>query len=234
VQAEKSNNKLVMELAEANRQIDSQHSINLDLATTQKKMEEELIRARQQIAGLETAIKASSKPVSKPDIRLAKVTPVPPKPIPVPAAPKPASRKPVQPEPEISAAVSKPPAPPPEKTDLPDVRGIDSFVRSWAEAWSRKDVEDYLAYYSGNFKPSKGISLAAWQKQRHQRLGKPKFIKIGIKNIQKKALGESLVQVTFNQRYQSNTYGDRVVKTLVLQWKKNGWMILKETSRAIK
>jgi hypothetical protein len=51
--------------------------------------------------------------------------------------------------------------------------------------------------------------------------------------MQKKALGESRVQVTFNQRYQSNTYGDRVMKTLELQWEKNSWMILKETSRAI-
>jgi murein L,D-transpeptidase YafK len=113
------------------------------------------------------------------------------------------------------------------------LKTVDPFVRSWAEAWQQKDVENYLAHYSNDFKPSRGLSLSAWQKQRHKRLQKPKFIKIKIRDIQKKAISDSRVLVTFNQKYQSNTYSDQVIKTLDLQWDKDGWTILKETSKAM-
>jgi hypothetical protein len=232
-QTGKRNKKFTRELADADRQIDSQHTIALDLAASQKKLEEELETANNRIANLEKSLKTAQRPAVEPDMRLAISTPAPLKPIPVPIAQKPSTPKPLKPEPEKPTTASEPPAQPTEKTELPDVTAIDPFIHSWANAWSRKNVEDYLAHYSNKFKPSKGMSLAAWQKQRHQRLGKPKFIKIEVKNIKKKAITNSRVQVTFNQKYQSNTYGDRVLKTLELQWRKNGWMIVKETSKAL-
>jgi hypothetical protein len=232
-QTDKRNKKLTGELADANRQIDSQHAIALDLAAQQEELQAELVTANNRIASLESDLKTSLRPVAPPEKRVAIVTPAPPKPVPVPVAQKPKAPKPVKPEPKLKTAAPEAPTPPVEKTALPDVSAIDPFIHSWAKAWSRKDVEAYLAHYANTFKPSKGLSLAAWQKQRGQRLGKPKFIKIEVNDIKKKAINNSRVKVTFKQRYQSNTYGDRVLKTLELQWEKNGWKIVKETSKAL-
>ena len=117
--------------------------------------------------------------------------------------------------------------------ELPDLDAVDAFVRSWSGAWEQKNVEAYLSHYSRNFSTPGGISMAAWKRQRRQRLGKPKFIKIGIKDMDKKKETDSRAQVTFIQEYQSDSFGDQVVKTLELIWENGGWTIKKETSKAL-
>jgi hypothetical protein len=77
------------------------------------------------------------------------------------------------------------------------------------------------------------MSISAWKKQRHQRLGKPKHIKIVIQDLKKTKKSDTSAQVTFKQKYQSNTYSDQVVKTLYLVWENGGWAIKKETSKAL-
>ena len=222
-QTDKKNKKLIRELADAHLKRDA----------TQSELKNELATANNRIASLEKSQKTAQRSVVATDKRLAIITPSPAKPFPVKAEQKPGTQKLLKPEPEKITTASESPAQPTEKTALPDATSIDPFIDSWAEAWSRKDVEDYLAHYSNKFKPSKGISLKSWQKQRYQRLGKPKFIKIEVWDIQKKAVSDSRMQVTFKQKYKSNTYGDQVIKTLDLQWEKNGWMIQKETSKVL-
>ena len=164
----------------------------------------ELAAARKHITVLEIASETSQKPVVKGPVT----------------------------KPEIAAAPIKLKD---QKIHEPaDLEAIDPFLRSWAKAWGRKDVKSYLTHYSKIFQPPGGISLTFWRKQRRQRLLKPAFIEIEIRNVQKKITDTSRVQVTFNQMYRSNTYSDRVFKILDLQWGNKGWKILKETSKNVR
>ena len=116
---------------------------------------------------------------------------------------------------------------------MPDLAAVDEFVLSWSQAWEQKNVEAYLSHYSRNFRTPGGISMPAWEKQRYQRLGKPKFIKIGIRDIKKKKQTDSRAQVSFIQEYRSDTYGDQVAKTLDLIWEDGSWAIVNETSKPL-
>jgi len=107
---------------------------------------------------------------------------------------------------------------------------LEPFVASWAEAWKRKSVEAYLSHYSKNFITPGGMSRAAWEKQRQQRLSRPQYIKIDIREMQQQKVDESRVQVAFIQEYQSDIYSDKVLKTLDLIRENSGWKIVKETS----
>ena len=111
---------------------------------------------------------------------------------------------------------------------------VEPFVASWAAAWEQKNVETYLSHYSVDFRTPGGISMAAWKKQRHKRLGKPQFINIEIRDLQKLQVNDSRFQVSFIQAYQADTYSDQVLKTLELAWENGAWAIVEETSRPLK
>ena len=114
-----------------------------------------------------------------------------------------------------------------------DLAAVEPFVASWAEAWKQKSVDAYLSHYSKNFTAPGGMSRAAWEKQRHQRLGKPQYIKIDIRETKKQKMDDSRVQIAFIQEYQSDIYSDKVLKTLELIWENGGWKIAKEASWAL-
>jgi chromosome segregation ATPase len=111
-----------------------------------------------------------------------------------------------------------------------DVAAIHAFVRSWSSAWERKDVKAYLSHYSKEFQPPGGIGRAEWSGQRRKRLLKPVFINIGVSDLQVKTLDGSRGEVSFTQIYLSDSYFDRVIKTLDIQLENGAWKIMRETS----
>ena len=114
-----------------------------------------------------------------------------------------------------------------------DLTAVEPFVASWVEAWKQKTIEAYLSHYSKNYSTPGGMSRGAWEKQRDQRLDRPQYIKIDIREMQKQKLDDSRAQVAFIQEYQSDIYSDKVLKTLELMWESGGWKIVKETSSAL-
>lgn len=108
---------------------------------------------------------------------------------------------------------------------------VEAAVNSWANAWSSQDVDRYINSYSGKFVPPNGLSRAKWQEQRHIRLNQPKFIKIILKDMTVKILGENIAMARFTQTYQSDTYSDQVTKQLLLD-NADGttWLISREES----
>ena len=99
---------------------------------------------------------------------------------------------------------------------------------NWAEAWSNKDVDAYLGFYHADFKPTHGASLSSWQKQRQQRLTKPSFIKINISDPKVILLDDNKANIIFLQAYTSNTYSDKIKKTLQMKNSAGSWAIIKE------
>ncbi len=104
----------------------------------------------------------------------------------------------------------------------------EEVVKNWARAWSRQEVDAYLAFYASDFKPTGGLSRDAWEKQRDQRITKPRWIQIELGPFITELEGDSAARVTFDQSYRSNSYRDVVRKTLVMVREADGWRVLEE------
>jgi len=100
-------------------------------------------------------------------------------------------------------------------------------LRGWAQAWSEKDLDAYIAYYSSEHK----LDFATredWVEHRRQRILRPGFIKIGVSDIQIRAQTENLAIVDFQQSFDSLDYSDRVIKRVGLRRINSQWKITDE------
>lgn len=105
---------------------------------------------------------------------------------------------------------------------------ILTTVGNWAQAWSSQDVSAYLRYYATGFETPDGMSRADWEKQRRDRLTRPKFIKVSVSEAVVSVSGEKSASVRFKQRYQSDTIDSSGYKTLTLTKSASSWLIVKE------
>ncbi|MCG8325066.1 MAG: tetratricopeptide repeat protein [Thiotrichales bacterium] len=101
----------------------------------------------------------------------------------------------------------------------------------WANAWSGQDINAYLSHYSEEYIPARGLSRGQWKAQRKERLAKPKFIKIRISTPVVTMRGDNHAEVNFTQSYQSDTYSDRVKKTVLFTYEGERWLIAEERSK---
>lgn len=110
----------------------------------------------------------------------------------------------------------------------PSVQAALDTVETWKKAWQAADAEGYLATYSNDFIPSDNSDLSGWKNKRSKVLTKPKYIRLGIDTPVVKVVKDDQVVVSFIQTYESDTYNDRVDKTLTLQNEPSGWKIIRE------
>lgn len=104
---------------------------------------------------------------------------------------------------------------------------ILSGVQAWATAWSAKNVRGYLAAYMPDFAPQ-NMSRDAWEKQRTDRISKPKAIEVTLSDIDIKVQDDSHATVSFTQSYRSDAYRDEVEKTLLMVERDGRWLIAEE------
>ncbi|MCK4742350.1 MAG: tetratricopeptide repeat protein [Sulfuriflexus sp.] len=124
-----------------------------------------------------------------------------------------------------AAAVTKPVTitKKPNETEL-----IIDTILGWSNAWSAQNSDAYLAYYATRFSPPNGYSRQRWEQDRRIRLRKPAFIRISIQSPKVTLLSERTARLTFKQDYQSNSFHDAVIKTLLLEKIDGSWQILDE------
>ncbi len=101
-------------------------------------------------------------------------------------------------------------------------------ILAWAEAWSGQDVNQYLSYYARDFTPPSRQTIDQWRTTREIRITKPGVIQVAISDIVVGLLGPAHAQATFTQMYDSDTYSDRVKKTLLMKKEGNQWLITQE------
>ena len=101
-------------------------------------------------------------------------------------------------------------------------------VTGWAEAWSRKDADAYLAFYAPEFAPPGNESRAEWAKTRRERIAAPKSISVSIESPKVTLRGSDQAVVSFRQNYRSDRLKSTNRKTLDLVKTQGGWRILKE------
>lgn len=99
-------------------------------------------------------------------------------------------------------------------------------VKEWASAWSRKDVEAYLAYYSEEFAPSTGRE--EWEALRRRRIGIDDSIRVQVLEPKVERIGGGKVVVGFRQIYEAGGTRLTTRKRIVLRREVPGWKILQE------
>jgi tetratricopeptide (TPR) repeat protein len=101
-------------------------------------------------------------------------------------------------------------------------------VNGWASSWSHKNVSAYLAAYSSDFRPPSSQSRSEWAKQRKERIGKPKSIRVSIDAPKVTMVNATHATVSFHQGYRSDDLQTTTRKLLLMVKKGNKWLIQEE------
>ena len=144
-----------------------------------------------------------------------------------PAAAKPAA---VAPKPVAKPAVAEAtPATPAPANPAPTGNAIEATITRWAQAWSARDADAYLAAYASDF-TADGMSRSKWEAQRRARITAPKSIDVKISDLKIDQQGDT-ASATFRQAYRSDRLSSTVTKTLKLALQNGAWRIVGETSK---
>ena len=150
-------------------------------------------------------------------------------PAPVAIAQKPAEKRPAE---KPAAESPKPPAEKPkpaaEKPAADPGAEALAAVKAWAQAWSKKDADAYLAHYAKDFKVPGGQSRADWEKSRRTRIAAPKSISVEVGSPKVTMQGAERASVTFRQTYRSDVFKGTNSKTLLMARSDGRWLIQEE------
>ena len=155
---------------------------------------------------------------AKPPATTTTVPVTAPTPAPITKAPPPPAAQPTAP------AAATPPAP---AAGTDEKARITAAIEQWATAWSRKDVKGYLAAYGPDFEVPDGLSRPAWEKQRTERIERPKSIEVAVK-VQSIQVSGNEATARIRQSYRSDTLKSDNTKTLKLVKNGERWLIKQE------
>lgn len=147
-----------------------------------------------------------------------------------PAAQAPSAMPPPAAVPPPAATMPAAPAPAAPQAPALDTAAIEQAVLNWARAWSAQDLPGYFFAYSRNFVPEGGLSRAAWETQRRDRISRPRRIAVGVSNLRVEPTANG-ARATFLQAFESDTFSDTVTKVLELVREDGGWKIVREFTR---
>ena len=105
---------------------------------------------------------------------------------------------------------------------------IKKLIVEWAEAWSKKEFETYINFYSKNFKNKRAKSFDDWSKYREPRVKRTGKIRLSITKIKVDILADGMAKVSFNQRYQSGSTRLFTRKKMRLKKEEQNWKIVFE------
>ncbi|TCS72927.1 tetratricopeptide repeat protein [Sulfuritortus calidifontis] len=103
----------------------------------------------------------------------------------------------------------------------------EKLLQAWADAWSERDADAYLAFYADDFKVPGKKSRAAWAEERRLRVTRPEYIKVELSKLTTKVKGNQ-VFVTFHQQYESNLLKTASTKRITLEKQGGTWKITEE------
>lgn len=88
-------------------------------------------------------------------------------------------------------------------------RALNDAIERWRTDWESLDVDRYLANYATNFKSGE-FDRSSWGKRKRQIAANKRWVKVGIDRISmfRSPGRDELVEVTFEQHYESNGYRD--------------------------
>jgi murein L,D-transpeptidase YafK len=128
-------------------------------------------------------------------------------------APKPPAPKPVKPEVAAKAKSS-----PEDK--------LKQAIKQWLAAWQAKKLKSYMSHYAPGFQGD-GKNRTAWRKRKAYLNKVYKKITVQAKDLRIKLKGNQ-AQVSFTQYYRSDWHRDVGKKTMVWEFSKGRWRIVRE------
>lgn len=145
----------------------------------------------------------------------------------------PATTEPATTEPAMAETPVAEPAPVAVVEEAPSAEAqmaeVTDTLNNWSAAWSAKDVEGYLSFYSADFELPGSLSRDQWESQRRSRIANKKSITVDISNMDVSIDGD-LATATFDQAYSSDNYSDQTQKTIRLKNEGGVWKIFSEAS----
>jgi len=93
---------------------------------------------------------------------------------------------------------------------------IHVMIDNWKNAWMGQNFDQYIEYYSANFKNNKGMDLEQWKKFRKSRVINKPSINLKLENIEI-SKNKDLFSVSFIQIYQSGDIDSTTKKTLLIE-----------------
>lgn len=109
-------------------------------------------------------------------------------------------------------------------------REVLETVEQWAKAWSMRDTDRYLSFYSTAFKVPDGKSRQEWENFRLARIKNKSYIEVSVQAPHVTMAG-NVVRVKFRQHYVSNDFKEDIMKTLTLAKQGDKWQILQENTQ---
>lgn len=125
------------------------------------------------------------------------------------------------------------PAPPAAREPAPMVNSDEDQARelleAWRQAWSRRDSDAYLSFYSPNFTPADGQKRADWAAARRKNLASRPTIKVEVREINVERIDERQLRLAFLQDYAAGSYRETAQpKILRLVRQEGKWLIAEE------
>lgn len=131
---------------------------------------------------------------------------------------------------DIESEKEKEPAGKPEAA--PALSGSDYLDRviarflAWKDAWQKRDLVSYLEFYSESFDASPR-TREAWERARKRALTRNGEIRVQVGEMEVAPVGEQ-IEMRFIQKFQSTTFQDVGLKTLVWTYENGQWKIMSE------
>jgi ketosteroid isomerase-like protein len=118
------------------------------------------------------------------------------------------------------------PAPASPANAANQIAEVESAVRGWASAWSRRDMSAYLAAYTPEYSGQQA-SRKGWEDERRDRIASRKRIQVEVAQLQISVNGDR-AQARFKQIYSSDSLDVTSRKTLELVRSGGRWQIRRE------
>jgi tetratricopeptide (TPR) repeat protein len=106
---------------------------------------------------------------------------------------------------------------------------IFAMIDNWKNAWMSQNFDQYIRYYSDNFKNNKGMDLEKWKQFRKPRVINKPSINLKLENIEI-SKNKNLYSVSFTQIYQSGDIDSTTKKTLLIELIDDQLKIINEIS----
>ena len=108
-------------------------------------------------------------------------------------------------------------------------KDVEAAVRAWANAWSTKDMNGYLAAYGKEFDPPGNQSRQAWEQERRSRIVGKSKISVQVSDLDVKVSGNKAT-ARFKQAYSADALSVNSRKTLDMVRNGDRWTIVRESS----
>jgi murein L,D-transpeptidase YafK len=115
--------------------------------------------------------------------------------------------------------------------NISEINTVRALIYDWGSAWRRKDIGEYISYYSSTFQ-SKDLNYAALMEKKSKLFKRPGTISLEIFYLGV-IIKKNYADISFIQRYKNMNYLDIGEKNIALVNVNGKWKIISEEWKPI-